>query len=209
MSAAVAGPGLYLVTPPAFDPTAFADSLAAALDAAPVACVRLALDGAEAEIRAAADALQPVCAAREVALVIADHVRLVKPHGLDGVHLPGAAAKAVRAARAEIGAERTVGAWAGASRHWGMTAAEAGADYVALGPVAAGALGDGVEASPELFAWWAEVIETPVVAEGGMTPEMARALAGSVDFIAARMSVWGHPDGPAAAVRAYAAALAD
>jgi thiamine-phosphate pyrophosphorylase len=203
-----AGPGLYLVTPPAFEPAPFADALAVALDAGPVACVRLALDGSEAAIRAAADALRPVCADRGVALVIAEHVRLVKPHGLDGVHLSVAAVKAVRAARAELGSERVVGAWGGDSRHWGMTAAEAGADYVSLGPVAAGALGDGREAEPALFEWWAAMIETPVVAEGGMTPEIARALAPSVDFVAARMSVWAAPEGPAAAIRAYGAALA-
>ncbi len=114
----------------------------------------------------------------------------------------------VRTARAEVGPARSVGAWGGASRHWGMTAAEAGADYVALGPVAAGALGDGREADEALFRWWAEMIETPVVAEGGVTPDIARALAPWVDFVAARMSVWDAPGGPAAAVRAYAAALA-
>jgi thiamine-phosphate pyrophosphorylase len=88
-----------------------------------------------------------------------------------------------------------------------MTAAEAGADYVALGPVAAGALGDGTEATDELFAWWAEMIETPSVAEGGLTVETARRLAGIADFFALRRSVWEAPEGPAAAVRAYAAAI--
>ncbi len=198
---------LYLVTPPAFAPAAFADALAAALEAADVACVRLALEAGEAELRAAADALRPVCARREAPLVIANHVRLVKPLGLDGVHLADGSANAVRAARAALGADAIVGAAAGASRHRGMIAAEAGADYVSLGPVRAGALGDGAEADAELFAWWAEVIETPCVAEGGLTPDIARGLAATADFVAPRFSVWSAPEGPAAAVAAYAAAL--
>jgi len=200
--------GLYLVTPPAFAPGPFAERLAEALAAAEIACVRLALEAGEAELRAAADALRPVCAARDVPLVIAAHVRLVGPLRLDGVHLPDGSPAAVRAARAALGAEAIVGASGGAARHRAMTAAEAGADYVSLHPVSAGALGDGAEAGPELFAWWAEMIETPCVAEGGLSPEIARALRATADFVAPRFSVWDAPEGPAAAVAAYAAALA-
>lgn len=200
---------LYLITPAVFDPTAFADTLKAALDAAPVACVRLAMDGAEPAIRRAADTLQPVCAAADVALTILDHVRLVEPHGLDGAHLSDASPAAIRKARATLGPDRIVGAHGGATRHRAMTAAEAGADYVALGPVAAGALGDGVEADAALFDWWAEMIETPSVAEGGLTPELAAALSDSADFFAPRRSVWEAPEGPAAALRAYLKAVGD
>jgi thiamine-phosphate pyrophosphorylase len=198
---------LYLATPQAFEPAAFADALAMALDAGGVACVRLDIAGGEAAIRAAAAALKPVCAAREVALTLAEHPRLARELGLDGVHLREGGPAAVKAARALLGEEAIVGAWAGASRHRGMLAAEAGADYVALGPVRAGALGDGAEADAELFSWWAEIIETPCVAEGGLTPEIAAALAGTADFFAPRASVWEHPGGPAAGVRAYRAAL--
>jgi thiamine-phosphate pyrophosphorylase len=203
----MSGARLYLVTPPAFDPAAFAGALAAALDAGGVACVRLDVAGGEAAIRAAAAALKPVCAARDAPLTLADHPRLAKELGLDGVHLRDGGPAAVKAARALVGEAAIVGAWAGASRHRGMLAAEAGADYVSLGPVRAGALGDGAEADAELFAWWSEIIETPCVAEGGLTPEIAAALAGSADFFAPRSSVWERPDSPAAAVCAYRAAL--
>ncbi len=198
---------LYLVTPLAPGPD-FPDLLAAALDAGGVACVRLDIAGTEDEIRRMADALRPVCAARDVALTIAEHVGLVVPHGLDGVHLGKGGAAAVRAARTALRAERIVGAFAGASRHRGMLAAEAGADYAAFGPIRAGALGDGAEASDDLFDWWDAVIETPSVAEGGLSPERAAALATTADFLAPRMSVWRNAQGPAAAVRAYRAALA-
>jgi thiamine-phosphate pyrophosphorylase len=198
---------LYLITPAVFDPVPFAEALKAALDVAPVACVRLTMDGAEIAIRRAADVLQPVCAAAEVALTITDHVRLVAPHGLDGVHLTDASPAAIRKARTTLGEDRIVGAFGGATRHRAMTAAEAGADYVALGPVSAGALGDGTEADDDLFAWWAEMIETPSVAEGGLSVEIAGRLAETADFFAPRRSVWEAAQGPAAAVRAYAAAI--
>mgnify|MGYP005847641775 CR=1 FL=1 len=200
-------PRLYLLTPPAFEPGPFAETLKATLGAADVACVRLTMDAGEDALRRAADALRPVCAAADVALVIAEHVRLVAPHGLDGVHLGDPSPGAVRRAREALGADAIVGAFAGASRHRGMNAAEAGADYVALGPLRAGALGDGEEADPALIAWWQEMIETPCVAEGGMSPAVARSLRGAADFVAVRRSVWDAPEGPVAALAAYAAAL--
>jgi thiamine-phosphate pyrophosphorylase len=195
---------LYLVTPPTLAPD-FADRLAAVLDAGGVACLRLQIDSDEAGIRRAADLIRPVCAAREIPLVIADHIRLVVPHGLDGVHLADATQQSVRAARAALGAERIVGAFGGTTRHRAMLLAEAGTDYVALGPVRAGGLGDGSEASPELFAWWDAMIEVPSVAEGGLDPERDAAL--RADFIAPRLSVWNHPDGPVAGIRAWIAAI--
>ena len=197
---------LYLITPPVLG-AGFADDLAAVLDAGGVACVRLQIDGSEDTIRRAADSLRAVCAPREMPLVIADHVRLVAPHGLDGVHLTDSAAQTVRSARASLGAERIVGAFGGTTRHRGMVLAEAGADYVALGPVQAGALGDGAEADADLFAWWDAMIETPSVAEGGLTPALAATL--RADFVAPRLSLWQHPDGPLAGLRAYRTALAE
>ena len=201
------GDRLYLISPPAPGPD-WPDLLAAALDAGGVACVRLDAAGAEDDIRRAADAARRVCAARDVALTIADPLGLVAPHGLDGVHLTTGGASAVKAARTALGPERIVGAFAGASKHRGMLAGEAGADYVAFGPVEPGALGSGERVEDELFAWWDEAVETPSVAEGGLTPERAATLATVADFLAPRMSVWRWPDGPAAAVRAYRAALA-
>ena len=41
------------------------------------------------------------------------------------------------------------------------------------------------------------MIEVPVVAEGGITPEVAAALAGAVDFVALGDELWSAPDGPA------------
>ncbi len=198
---------LYLVTPPVFD-AELSDRLAALLDSTDIACVRLALAAAsEDDVARAADALRPVAHARDVPLVVADHHRLVPRLGLDGVHLTDGA-RQVRAVRKALGADAIVGAFARASRHDGLTAGEIGADYVAFGPVAATGLGDGTMAPLDLFQWWAEMIEVPVVAEGGLTPELARSLAGAADFLAVGPEIWTAPAGAGAALAAFAAAAA-
>lgn len=199
-------PQIYLVSPPDFDPEVFAPRLAAVLDAAPVACVRLALESrSEDRLLRAADALREVAHARDVPLVIDRHVELARRAGLDGVHLPDGAG-AVRAARAALGADAIVGTFCGASRHAGLAAGEAGADYIAFGPVAGASLGTGTLALDELFAWWSEVIELPVVAEGGLSDARIAELAAMVDFFALGEEVW-QADDPAAALIALHAAM--
>jgi len=178
------------------------------LDAVEVACVRLALaTSSEDDLARAADALRVVCHARDVPLVVAEHYRLAARLGLDGAHL-GDGPRRVRAAREALGANGIVGAFARASRHDGMTAAEIGADYVAFGPLADSGLGDGVAAPLDLFAWWSETIETPVVAEGGLDLDRAAEIAAVADFVALGDELWSHPDGPEPALRAFAARLA-
>ncbi|HEU0221318.1 MAG TPA: thiamine phosphate synthase [Paracoccaceae bacterium] len=200
-------PRLYLVTPPAFEAEAFLPLLASVLDAgqprAEIACLRLSSAGAgETALRRAAEALRRATEAHDLALVIENHWRLVEPHGLDGVHL-GDGPRGIREARKALGPDRIVGAHCGASRHAGMVAAEFGADYVAFGPFAhEGALGPERLADAELIRWWAEMIETPVVAEGGLSREIIAELGTAPDFLALGAELWAHPDGPVAALRA-------
>lgn len=210
MTTTVAPARLYLVSPQSFDPEAFAELVARALSAHPVACLRLDLGQApEEHWRIAANHLLPVAHAHDVAFVIAEHHRLVVPLGLDGVHL-GASRTPVREVRKALGPDRIVGAFGGVTRHIGMTLAEAGADYVSLGPVSAtGALGDGTVAPDDLFQWWAEMIETPCVAEGGVTPTDAARLAPFADFIVPDPAVWSAPEAIETVLAPYAAALAE
>ncbi|MEM7670112.1 MAG: thiamine phosphate synthase [Pseudomonadota bacterium] len=183
---------LYLVTPDRFDPPSFAQDLAGLLDTIPIACLRLDL-GAEPDEdmwRTAANHLLPVCHEADVALVVAEHFRWVRPLGLDGVHLRKGSTP-IRSVRKELGADAIVGADGGVSRHQGITLAEAGADYVSLGPVAASdGLGDGGLAEPEVFEWWSEMIETPVVAEGGITTSELEPLASFIDFAVPDRALW-------------------
>ena len=199
-------PQTYLVSPP--EPgEGFADALARLLDGAEVACVRLDLASRdESRIVRVADAVREVCHARDVACVISDHPGLVARLGLDGLHWRGPAPQ-VRKLRADLGADAILGAFCGASRHDGMTAGELGADYVSFGPAGATGLGSGDQADADLFAWWSETIELPVVAEGALDEATIRALAPVADWFALGEEVW-RADDPLAALRFLQAAMA-
>ncbi|WP_010138983.1 thiamine phosphate synthase [Oceanicola sp. S124] len=199
-------PQIYLISPPEFDLMVFPERLAAVLDAREVACVRLALASHDEDrICRAADALREVTTPRDVALVIDRHFLLAERLGLDGVHLDDGA-RSVRKARKALGADAIVGAYAGASRHEGMNAGEAGSDYVAFGPVGASALEDGETAAFETFEWWSQMIEIPCVAEGGLTPELVAQLAPVTDFFGIGTEIWDAED-PVAALAALTAAF--
>lgn len=185
---------LYLLAPPGLDDPATLARFEEALAVLPVACVRLDLgEASEADwTRAANLAIEP-CHRQDVALVITDHHRLVASLGLDGVHLARSRTP-VREVRKDLGPNRIVGAFAGTSRHQGMVLAEAGCDYVSFGPVGeTGVLGDDERVDPELFVWWAEMIETPSVAEGGLDLAEARALAETADFMTPDARIWSDP----------------
>lgn len=199
-------PQLYLITPPTFSLDVFPDRLAAVLDAAEIACLRLTLASREEDdIARAADTLRTVAHARDVALVIERHVQMVGRLGLDGVHLTDGA-RNTRKHRKDLGPDAIIGAFCGATRHEGIQAAESGADYVSFGPVGATALGDGTQAELDLFQWWSEMIEVPVVAEGALTPELVTTLTPVTDFFAFGDEIWRHDD-PAAALRTLVAAM--
>jgi thiamine-phosphate pyrophosphorylase len=199
-------PQLYLITPPEIELSRFPDALARVLDAVEIACIRLALStGDEDRISRAADACREVAHARDIAIVIAEHTLIAGRLGLDGVHL-GDGARRVRSARKELGPDAIVGAFAHASRHEGMNAGEAGADYVAFGPVGLTRLGDGARAEHALFEWWSEMIEVPVVAEGALDAGLIREIAPVTDFFAIGEEIWGAGD-PAAALKSLAAAM--
>lgn len=192
-------PQLYLITPPSFDAEVFPAKLASVLDSAEIACLRLSLSSRdEDEIARAADALREVAHARDVALVIEKHVQMVERLGLDGVHLPDGPRNVGRI-RKELGNDAIIGAFCGVTRHEGISAAEAGADYVSFGPVGETALGDGTRADLDLFAWWSDMIEVPVVAEGALTEDLVRQLTPITDFFAIGEEIWREED-PAAAL---------
>ena len=187
-------PQIYLITPPDLDLMTFPDQLAACLDATPVACVRLALAGRdEDKIARAADTLRGVTEPRDVALVIESHVKMVARLGLDGVHLTDAA-RSVRAARKELGEDAIVGAHCGNSSHDGMNAGELSADYISFGPVAETDLGGPTVAEADLFQWWSQMIEVPVVAEGALSDAQIAALAPHTDFFGIGEEIWSAAD---------------
>ena len=133
-------PQIYLLTPPQIELSSFPPRLDEVLDSHDIACIRLALSSKnEDDIARAADAVREVSHAHDVALVIDSHVALAERLGLDGVHLNDGA-RSVRKVRKQLGADAIVGAFCGTSKHDGMNAGEAGADYISFGPVGETAL---------------------------------------------------------------------
>jgi thiamine-phosphate pyrophosphorylase len=201
---------LYLITPPAFEPRAFADRLAEALDAGDVACVQLRLKPADDDaIRRAAETLCPVAQRRGVAFLMNDRPDLALATGCDGVHV-GQEDASYAEARRILGLGRIVGVTCHASRDLAMEAAEAGADYVAFGAFfPSGSKAVKHRADREILCWWSELMEVPCVAIGGITPEnCAPLVTAGADFLAVISAVWDHPDGPGAAVKAFVHAIA-
>jgi thiamine-phosphate pyrophosphorylase len=199
---------LYLISPERIGED-FADRLKAALDGGPVAAFQLRLKGLDDHrIAAAAEPLQAICEAHEVAFIVNDSMALAKRIGADGVHL-GQGDGDPREARALLGPQAQIGITCHDSRHLAMDAGEAGADYVAFGaffPTATKETSHRPE--PSILGWWSRLFEIPCVAIGGITPANGRVLVeAGADFLAVCNAVWGSEKGPAAAVAEFQAIL--
>ena len=194
-------PQITLITPPVLDLDIFPSVLARVMDGVEIACLRLSSASKDADDNGrAADAARVVAHARDVAIVIENHALFVERHGLDGIHLTDGS-RAIRALRKDLGADAIVGSFCGISRHEGMSAGEAGADYVAFGPIGEAGLGLGTQAPRDLFEWWSEMIEVPVIAEGALTRTLVESFAPVTDFFALGPEIWGAED-PLAALKA-------
>lgn len=194
-------PQITLITPPVLDLDIFPSVLARVMDGVEIACLRLSLASKDPDdIGRAADAVRVVAHARDVAIVIENHALFIERHGLDGIHLTDGS-RAIRALRKDLGADAIVGSFCGISRHEGMSAGEAGADYVAFGPIGDTGLGLGTQAPRDLFEWWSEMIEVPVIAEGALTRSLVESFAPVTDFFALGPEIWGAED-PLAALKA-------
>ena len=71
-----------------------------------------------------------------------------------------------------------------------MTAGEARADYVSFGPISVSRLNNGEVAKSDLFNWWSELVELPIVAEGRLTAEKIKEIGSVTDFLAFGQEIW-------------------
>ncbi len=204
---------LYLITPPAIsDMPAFLGALEAALGAGDVAALQIRLKNiSDAQVEGAVRAILPVAQRHGVAAILNDRPDLAARTGCDGVHI-GQEDGTVAAARKAMGPHAMIGVTCHDSRHLAMEAAEAGADYVAFGAFFPTGTKETVTPAPELetLSIWQEVMSVPCVAIGGITVENCRPLVEEgADFLAVSAGVWAYPEGPAAAVQAYLAEIAE
>jgi len=151
---------------------------------------------------AQARALQALCAAAGVPLLVNDDPRLALEVGAAGVHL-GEDDGDIGAARALLGPQAIIGASCYDRLDLAGRAVAAGASYVAFGaffPTRTKAVTR--RATPALLAA-AAALGVPRTAIGGITPDNGRALVqAGADLLAVVGGVFDAAD-PAAAVRAY------
>jgi thiamine-phosphate pyrophosphorylase len=196
---------LYLITPPKFEPRAFADELKRALDGGDVASLQLRMkDVSDNEILRAAEIVMPIAQDRDVAFIINDRPDLARMLRADGVHI-GQEDTPYDEAREIVGKNAIVGVTCHNSRDLAFTAGEAGADYVAFGAFFPTQTKEPkTVADLELLQWWAETMTVPVVAIGGITVDNAKPLIDAgADFLAVSAGVWNYKNGPQAAVKAF------
>lgn len=213
---------LYLLSPPQIgDLDAFAAILPEVLAAGDVAAFQLRLKGPanpetgeeaaapDEAILAAGGRLIALVQQAGVAAILNDRPDLARTLGVDGVHL-GPHDAPYEEARRHLGPRAIIGVSCQASRHRAMTAAEAGADYVAFGAFFPTATKGAVTpATTEIVEWWSEIFTTPCVAIGGITAaNCAPLVTAGADFLAVSSAVWGHSRGPAAGAAELHAAIA-
>ena len=200
---------LYLISPLETGGD-FPQRLRQALEAGPVAAFQFRVKDIDPEEAARlAGPLQAICDEFDVAFIVNDDVALAQRLGADGVHL-GQGDESLEQARAALGKDVQIGITCHDSRHLAMEAGEGGANYVAFGAFFPTTTKE-THHKPELdlVEWWAEMMELPCVAIGGITPDNCRPLIDAgADFLAVSGSVWNDPAGPAAAVRKFAEIMA-
>ena len=200
---------LYLITPPIL-PENFERLLAEALDAGDVAALQLRLkDVPEAELLRVIDRLRPIAQSRNVAFLLNDNPALAVKSGCDGAHV-GQTDMSAKEARKILG-NLTLGVTCHNSRHLAMEASEAGADYVAFGAFFPTTTKEPPEmAEIDTLKIWADTMEVPCVAIGGISAENCAPLVqAGAEFLAVSNAVWNHKDGATAGVKALLRAIQD
>ncbi|MBO9717004.1 MAG: thiamine phosphate synthase [Pseudoxanthomonas sp.] len=195
--------GLYLITPDEPD-TARLLARVSPLLGEGVAWLQYRNKAAGAALRREqAVALQALCAAAAVPLLVNDAASLAREVGAAGAHL-GEDDGDIAAARALLGPGAILGASCYDSLELAERAVAAGASYVAFGaffPTTSKTVTR--RAAPALLAEAAR-LGVPRVAIGGITADNGRALVeAGADLLAVIGGVFDAPD-PVAAVRAYA-----
>ena len=192
-------PRLYLFTPPLGDTAAFADRLAAVLDASDIAAVLLRLDDAdERTLINRAKAVAAIVQPRGVALLLDGRADIAAHAGADGAHLDGIAA--LTAAIGALKPERIAGAGGLKTRHDAMLAGEASADYVMFGETDRHGRRPPFPAVIERVTWWAEVFEIPCVGYADSLEDIAALSQAGSDFVALGDWIWTKDQAPSALV---------
>ena len=208
-AAPVAGPaalrGLYAVTPDLAD-SAHLLALAEQVLAGKPALLQYRNKTADAALRRTqARALQRLCRAAGVPLIVNDDLALALAIDADGAHL-GRDDGPPAAARTALGAHRILGLTCYSDWSRATEGAEIGADYIAFGAMFPSTTKPNAPPAPfDLITRAKRELGLPVAAIGGITlANAAQVLAAGADLLAVVSDVFGADD-PAARAAAYRA----
>lgn len=194
--------GLYAVTPDIVDTAELTAKVEAALaGGASVVQYRNKVVGADLRV-AQARALQHVCRAKGVPLIVNDHLELAMAVGAAGVHLGKDDGSFVEA-RARIGPGKLLGISCYDRVDSAVSAVLAGADYVAFGSFFPSTVKpDAVHAPVVLLREAEQKLDVPIVAIGGITLDNApQLISAGADAVAVISALFSEPDIRAAAER--------
>lgn len=198
MSARIAG--LYAITPDLADTDDLLYRVRAAL-AGGARVLQYRNKTAALELRLTqARALQSLCTARGVPLIINDHLDVALAVDAAGLHLGGDDGD-IAAARARLGPGKLLGASCYNRLELAEAAVAAGADHVAFGSFFASSVKpDAVRPPLDLVSNAKKRLAVPIVGIGGITPgNSPQLLSAGIDAIAVISAVFAAPDIEAAA----------
>ncbi len=197
---------IYLISPPRIDDVdAFLNQLDEVIAAGVVSVFQLRLKDIEnREIVLMGKKIVPKLQEAGIAVIINDNPRIAKDLHADGVHL-GQEDGDINEARKLLGKDTIIGATCHNSKHLGMEAAEAGADYVAFGAFYPTQTKEVIHhAEIEILEWWQDIMEIPCVAIGGINIDNALPIINAgADFIAISSGVWNYEGGIKAALQKF------
>lgn len=197
---------IYLISPPRIDDIdTFLNQLDEVIAAGAISVFQLRLKNIEnREIVLLGKKIVPKLQEAGIAVIINDNPRIAKDLHADGVHL-GQEDGDIIEARKLLGKDAIIGATCHNSKHLGMEAAEAGADYVAFGAFYPTQTKEVIHhADIEILEWWQDIMEIPCVAIGGINIDNALPIINAgADFIAISSGVWNYEGGIKAALQKF------
>jgi len=192
--------GLYAITPDLADTDDLLYRVRAAL-AGGARVLQYRNKSADSQLRLTqARALQALCAARRVPLIINDHLDIAVAVDAAGLHLGGDDGD-IAAARARLGPGKLLGASCYDQLELAEKALAAGADHIAFGSFFASSVKPNAVRPPlDLVTRAKKRFAVPVVGIGGITPANAPQLIGTgIDAVAVISAIFSAPDIEAAA----------
>ncbi|MFZ9149589.1 MAG: thiamine phosphate synthase [Burkholderiales bacterium] len=187
--------GLYAITPDLADTDDLLYRVRAAI-AGGTRVVQYRNKTADPQLRLTqARALQALCAARGVPLIINDHLDVALAVDSAGLHLGGDDGD-ITAARARLGAGKLLGASCYDRLELAEAALAAGADHIAFGSFFASSVKPNAVRPPlDLVTRAKKRFNVPVVGIGGITPSNApQLIRAGIDAVAIISAVFAAPD---------------